>query len=158
MLANKLMIDKLQNYGSIYNEWKELGKSAEAARLLTIKQIGSFEQIVNDNESWSKLLEITAAGRREDAWLAADWPAGFDELLLCVPLCKLVDWECGKCIIGKQQNNVSCAHDDSLFGWVGELVIRNEREMLKHHIGNLKKVLEQNAVYKWNFEKHEIEL
>ena len=151
------MIEKLQNYNSIYSEWKALGRTAEAARLLTLNQVDAFEQIINDDESWQKLLEIVAAGRNEDAWLASDWPAGFDELLLCVPLCKLVDWECSKCIVGKRQNNTSCAHDDSLFGWAGELVIKKEREALKKHIENIKKILEPESLYKWNMEKHELE-
>jgi len=152
------MIEKLQDYNSIYGEWKALGRTAESARLLSLKQVEAFAQIVYDDESWHKLLEIAAAGRNEDAWLAADWPAGFDELLLCIPLCKLVDWECSKCIVGKKQNNISCAHDDSLFGWVGELVIKNEREALKKHIENIKKILEPGSLYKWNLEEHEIEL
>jgi hypothetical protein len=151
------MIEKLQNYNSIYSEWKSLGKTAEAARLLTMQQLTALELIVNDDESWHKLLEIAAAGRKEDAWLAADWPAGFDELVLCVPLCKLVDWECSKCIVGMKQNNISCAHDDSLFGRVGELVIGNEREELKKHIENIRKILEPESVYKWNMDKLEVE-
>lgn len=152
------MIEKLLDYNSIYNEWKSQGKTVEAARLLSLEQIDAFEKIVNDDESWQKLLEIAAAGRREDAWLAADWPAGFDELLLCVPLCKLVDWECAKCIVGKKQNNMSCAHDDSLFGLVGELLIRGERDALKMHISVLKKILEKDSKYTWDAAKHEIEI
>ncbi len=152
------MIEKLLNYNSVYNEWKNQGSTAEAARILTIQQVSAFEEIVNDDEGWEFLLKAAEAGRNEDAWLAKDWPDGFDELLLCVPLCKLVDWECSKCIVGNRQGNYSCANDDSLFGWAGELVIKKERELLKVHIGYIKKILENESPYAWNMEKHLAEI
>src|SRR5688572_7236738 len=109
------MLNRLLNYTQIYNLWLNKGGTQEAAVELTLQQVDVFEDIVNDDENWHKLLEISARGRNQDAWLAADWPSGFDELMLCVPLCKLVDWECARCTIGRRQENNSCAHDYSLF-------------------------------------------
>ena len=126
---------------------------AESARLLTLKQVDAFEEIVSDNEQWDFLLSCFNNGRDTDAWLAADWPSGFDELLLCVPLCKLVDFECTKCTVGKRQGNNSCAHDDSLFGYVAEILKRKDREELKKHISNIKLMLNDEK-YKWNMSLH----
>jgi hypothetical protein len=153
----KVMLNKLLNYTQIYNLWLNRGGTAEAAVELTMQQVDVFEDIVNDDENWYKLLEISARGRNHDAWLAADWPSGFDELLLCVPLCKLVDWECSKCTIGRRQENNSCSHDYSVFGYIGELVKNGSRDELKSHILSVKKML-RDKKYVWNLHKCELEV
>ena len=151
------MLDKLLNYNNVYQLWKNKGSTEEAAIELTIQQLDGLENITNDDESWYALLEISARGRNYDAWLATDWPDGFDELLLCVPLCKLVDWECGKCTVGSRQENNSCAHDYSLFGYIGELVKNGMREELLEHIKGTRKFL-KNEGFIWNIHKCEFEL
>ena len=157
MLNNKDILNKLLNYTQIYNLWLNHGATEEAAKDLTIQQIDAFEEIVNNDEGWEKLLEISDRGRNHDAWLAADWPAGFDELLLCVPLCKLVDWECAKCTIGKRQGNNSCAYENSVFGYIGELVKSYSRKELLSHLNSVKKMLKDER-YVWDFGKLGIEL
>lgn len=151
------MLNRLLNYTQIYTLWLNRGSTYEAAIELTMQQVDAFEEIVNDDLSWQKLLEISARGRNHDAWLAVDWPSGFDELLLCVPLCKLVDWECSKCTIGMRQENNSCSHDYSLFGYVGELVTNGAREELKAHIASVKKML-RDEKFRWNLHKCELEV
>lgn len=151
------MINKLLNYTQIYNLWLNKGATEEAAIELTLQQLDALEEIVDDDESWFRLIEISENGRTHDAWLAADWPAGFDELLLCVPLCKLVDWECAKCTIGKRQENNSCAHDYSAFGYIGELVKNAERKGLKKHIYSVRKMLRDNRLA-WNIHNCELEV
>ncbi len=151
------MLDKLLNYNNVYQLWKNKGSTKEAAIELTIQQLDGLENITNDDESWYTLLEISARGRNYDAWLATDWPDGFDELLLCVPLCKLVDWECSKCTVGSRQENNSCAHDYSLFGYIGELVKNGMREELLEHIKSTRKFL-KNEGFIWNIHKCEFEL
>lgn len=146
------MLSKLRNYTNIYNLWLNKGATEEAAVELTLQQVDALEEIVNDEFSWRKLLEISARGRNQDAWLAADWPSGFDELLLCVPLCKLVDWECARCTVGSRQENNSCAHDYSLFGYIGELVANGMREELGEHLQNVRKMLRDKR-YVWNIHK-----
>lgn len=150
------MLSKLLNYTQIYNLWLNKGADEASAVELTIQQIDALEEIVDDNESWRKLLEISARGRNKDAWLAADWPAGFDELLLCVPLCKLVDWDCAKCTVGRRQENNSCANDYSVFGYIGELVKQGARRELKFHLLAVKKMLREER-YMWNIHKCEME-
>lgn len=151
------MLDKLLNYNNIYQQWLNNGSTKEAAIELTIQQLDGLEEIVTSDESWYELLEISARGRNYDAWLAMDWPDGFDELLLCVPLCKLVSWECGKCTVGERQENNSCAHDYSLFGYIGELVKNGMRDELLEHINGTRKFL-KNKGFQWNIHKCEFEM
>jgi hypothetical protein len=156
-LTGKCMLNRLLNYSQIYTLWLNKGSTKEAAIELTLQQIDALEEIVNDNYSWQKLMEISARGRNHDAWLAGDWPAGFDELLLCVPLCKLVAWECSKCTVGKRQENNSCAHDYSLFGYIGELVKNGLRDELAVHLLSVKKMLRDER-YLWNMHRCEVEI
>ena len=151
------MLERLLNYTQIYNMWLNKGATEEAAIELTLQQVDVFEDIVNDDESWQYLLNVAAKGRNHDAWLARDWPSGFDELVLCVPLCKLVDWECSKCTIGSRQENNSCAHDYSTFGYIGELVKAGARNELKEHLTSVKKML-RNSKFIWNIHKCELEV
>ena len=150
------MLYKLLNYTQIYNLWLNKGSTAAAAVELTLQQADALEEIAGDDNSWQELLRISGQGRNEDTWLAADWPAGFDELLLCVPLCKLVNWECAKCTIGRRQENNSCANDYSVFGYVGELVTNADREGLKEHIRVIQKMLRDER-FVWNIHKCELE-
>jgi hypothetical protein len=150
------LLNKLLNYTQIYTLWLNKGSTAAAAAELTLQQTDALEEIISDDNSWQELLRISAQGRNQDAWLAADWPAGFDELLLCVPLCKLVDWDCAKCTIGRRQENSSCANDYSLFGFIGELVTNADREGLKEHIRAIQKMLRDER-YSWNIHKCELE-
>jgi hypothetical protein len=147
---------KILSYTNIYSEWLSKGKTESAAIELTLQQVDALEEMTGSDELWDKLLEISARGRNEDAWLAADWPAGFDELVLCVPLCKLVDWECAKCTIGRRQENNSCAHDYSLFGLIGELVRNGDRDGLKEHIKKIQKMLRDER-FIWNVHTCELE-
>lgn len=155
-MTSKNINDKLLNYSQIYNLWLNDGATEKAAVDRTLQQIDAFEEIVDNDQSWRALLKTSARGRNEDAWLAADWPAGFDELLLCVPLCKFVDWECAKCTVGSRQENNSCANDYSLFGYIGELVKNGQRKQLKEHIKSVRKLL-MDRRYSWNVHKCELE-
>jgi hypothetical protein len=147
----------LLSYREIKKVWERSEMNSEASRILTLGQVQAFEKIISDDESWEFLLSVFNKGRETDAWLALDWPDGFDELLLCVPLCSLVEFECSKCTIGKRQKNNSCAHDFSVFGYVAELLKTADRESLKKHITYIEKMLEDEN-YKWNMVLHKIEI
>ncbi len=151
------MLNKLLNYTQIYNLWLNKGGTKEAAIELTLQQLDALENIVTDDKSWRELLRISAGGRAHDPWLASDWPAGFDELLLCVPVCKLVNWECSTCTIGKRQANLSCAHDYSVFGFIGELVVNARRDELITHISLTRKMLKDER-FRWDVHKCELEV
>lgn len=150
-------LSKLLNYSNIFSLWMSKGSTKEAAIELTVQQLDALEEITEDDESWMQLVRISARGRIHDAWLALDWPEGFDELVLCVPLCKLVNWECSKCTVGARQENNSCANDYSLFGFIGTLVMNGERSELLRHIKNTRKIL-MNEKYLWNIHKCVAEL
>ncbi len=146
----------LLSHTEILDKWKESHMNIDSAKFLTLKQIEAFGEIVNDDDRWVNLLSVFNNGRDVDAWLALDWPDGFDELLLCVPLCKLVEFECVKCTIGRRQNNNSCAHDSSLFGYIAEFLKNNDRVGLKDHITSIKKMLLFEN-YRWDVSLHKLE-
>lgn len=116
---------------------------------LTLKQVDGFYQLVNDDEGWKQILEAFKNGRDSDAWLAADWPTGFDELLLCVPLCSYVDFECAKCHVGMRQDNNSCAHDYSLFGYIAEILKTEDRQKLLDHLQTIREIISREDL-QWN--------
>ncbi|MBK8553688.1 MAG: hypothetical protein IPL53_22605 [Ignavibacteria bacterium] len=143
------------SYNGINEEWKKSRMDSDAAKFLTLKQVEEFEKIVKDDEAWGNLLSVFNSGRQVDAWLALDWPDGFDELVLCVPLCKLVNFECSKCTVGKRQENNSCANDFSLFGYIAELLKIPDREGLINHTGSIKKILLLDD-FRWNIAEKKI--
>lgn len=143
------IISEFLSYNEINEEWNKSRMDSDAAKFLTLKQVEEFEKIVKDDESWENLLSVFNSGRQVDAWLALDWPDGFDELLLCVPLCKFVNFECNKCTVGIRQENNSCAHDFSLFGYVSELLKESDRAGLLNHIESIKKILLLDN-FRWN--------
>ena len=145
----------MKGFNEIINAWKNMGSSHEAAKELTLEQVEAFESIVNDDESWEKMLEVFRRGRANDSWLASNWPAGFDELVLCAPLCKLVDWECALCHVGKRQNNFSCGNEDSLFGYIAVLISLDNKDLLKVHLQKIKQILQNNNVF-WDMKRHEL--
>ncbi|MEO8664744.1 MAG: hypothetical protein ABI462_04540 [Ignavibacteria bacterium] len=143
------LIKELLTYDGIIHKWAASNMTSKAAAELTLEQVAAFEKIVGDDEAWEVLLTAFNSGRDVDAWLASDWPVGFDELLLCVPLCKLVEFECHKCTVGSRQDNNSCAHDYSLFGYIAELLKIPDRKVLIGHIEDIKKIL-MSEEFKWN--------
>ncbi len=149
------ILNSLKSFDEIADEWKLNGASPELARLLTLRQVIAFENIVNDDACRDFLLKKFNNGRASDSWLATDWQNGFDELILCAPLCKLVDWQCEECMIGKHQQNHSCEDENSVFGWTAELLKETDKEKLLIHIGRLKRMLEDSNT-KWNLKTHSI--
>ncbi len=152
-------MEKVKNllpYNEILSKWNNSIQSELSARLLTLEQTEALESVIADDEGWEYLLSVFNNGRETDAWLALDWPDGFDELLLCVPLCSLVKFECSRCFVGMRQDNNSCANDFSLFGYIAELIKAADREGLMNHIGSIKKIL-LSEEYIWNIEKRIIE-
>ncbi|MBL0109009.1 MAG: hypothetical protein IPP52_17460 [Ignavibacteria bacterium] len=149
-------VKSLLPYNEILSKWNNGIQSELSARLLTLEQTEALESVIVDDEGWEYLLSVFNNGRETDAWLALDWPDGFDELLLCVPLCSLVKFECSRCFVGMRQDNNSCANDFSLFGYIAELIKAADREGLINHIALIKKIL-LSEEYIWNIEKRIIE-
>ena len=152
-------MEKVKNllpYNEILIKWNNGIQSELSARLLTLEQTEALESVIIDDEGWEYLLSVFNNGRETDAWLALDWPDGFDELLLCVPLCSLVKFECSRCFVGMRQDNNSCANDFSLFGYIAELIKAADRVGIMNHIASIKKIL-LSEEYIWNIEKRIIE-
>lgn len=150
-------VTKLLPYNEILSKWNNGIQSESSARLLTLEQTEALKSVISDDEGWEYLLSVFNKGRETDAWLALDWPDGFDELLLCVPLCSLVKFECSRCFVGMRQENNSCANDFSLFGYIAELIKVADREGLLNHIDSVKKILLSDD-YKWNIGKRKAEI
>ena len=149
--ARKLAL--LMHYEGILAQWQESGATAEAARILALKQVDAFEQIIEDDFCW----KIVESGRHEDSWLVFDWPDGFDELLLCVPLCRLVDYECNRCTIGARQQDYSCANPNTVFGRIGVLLKVRDRDSLKEHLKSIREMLQPGSQLVWNLRTHRTE-
>ena len=149
-------VKSLLPYNEILNKWNNGIQSELSARLMTLEQTEALESVIADDDGWEYLLSVFNNGRETDAWLALDWPDGFDELLLCLPLCSLVKFECSRCFVGMRQDNNSCANDFSLFGYIAELIKAADREGLMNHIASIKKIL-LSEEYIWNIEKRIIE-
>lgn len=139
----------LLGFADIVARWKKAGADENSAIMLSIEQTKGLIKIVSDDQGWEGLQKIISAGRAKDAWLASDWPTGFDELVLCAPLCRLVEWECSMCTIGRRQQNISCANDNSLFGYAGVLAVSGEREKLLAHLEYVKDML-SSTVISWD--------
>ena len=149
-------VKSLLPYNEILNKWNNGIQSELSARLMTLEQTEALESVIVDDEGWEYLLSVFNNGRETDAWLALDWPDGFDELLLCLPLCSLVKFECSRCFVGMRQDNNSCANDFSLFGYIAELIKAADRVGIMNHIASIKKIL-LSEEYIWNIEKRIIE-
>ena len=149
-------VKSLLPYNEILNKWNNGIQSELSARLMTLEQTEALESVIADEDGWEYLLSVFNNGRETDAWLALDWPDGFDELLLCLPLCSLVKFECSRCFVGMRQDNNSCANDFSLFGYIAELIKAADRVGIMNHIASIKKIL-LSEEYIWNIEKRIIE-
>jgi hypothetical protein len=143
------VLDTLLPFEAILGSWRASGGTPEAAREWTRRQVRALADIVADDGAWEVLLE-RGASRAQDAWLALDWPLGFDELLLCAPLCRLVSYECARCTIGARQERHSCAHPSSVFGHVGELLQRGDRGGLLRHLRNVLALLDEGSTLEWD--------
>ncbi|MEW6731472.1 MAG: hypothetical protein AB1489_09070 [Acidobacteriota bacterium] len=146
-------LELLLPYREIMAQWQERGATAEAARSLAIQQVDAFEQIIEDDLCW----KIVESGRHEDSWLIFDWPDGFDELLLCVTLCRLVDYECNRCMIGMRQQDYTCSNPNTVFGRIGVLLKQKDREALKQHLKSVKGMLQPGSQLRWNLQTYKTE-
>lgn len=115
------------------------GGDAAAAQKWTRHQLAGLRYEVDDDARWPRLCEVVRCAA--DPWNADDWPLGFDALLCCVPLCTLVDFECSRCQIGREQDGMSCAHPTSAFGQLWHLIAARDREGLRAHIDDLERRL-----------------
>jgi hypothetical protein len=146
------LIASLLPHREIIAQWQGQGGDALSARRAALAQVTAFARIIDDDAGW----EMIAGKRHEDSWLTFDWPDGFDELLLCAPLCQLVSFQCAQCVIGRRQQDYSCAHPDTVFGRVGALIMLRQRAALQEHLLLIREMLTSEKELLWDLATHSI--
>jgi len=137
-------------HAEVLAAWRAAGATPAAALHWTGEQVRALRELVQDPASWQRLLHVHAGGRAQDSWLATDWPTGFDELLVCAPLCALVNFECARCTIGARQQAMSCAHPTTVFGRIGAILEGGDREALLRHLDEVESMLDPEASRRWD--------
>jgi hypothetical protein len=143
---------ELLPFQAVIDAWRASGGGTGAALDWTRRQVAACRALVRDEAGWNQLLHVFLQGRAHDAWLATDWPHGFDELLLCAPLCQHVRFECGRCHVGTRQGSVSCAHPASLFGRIAALLQSGDRDGLLRHLDDIDALLAPQSARTWDLE------
>jgi len=139
-------------HAEILAAWRAAGATPASALHWTREQVRALRGLVQDPAGWQHLLQVHASGRARDSWLATDWPTGFDELLVCAPLCALVRFECARCTIGTRQQAMTCAHPATVFGRIGAILEGGDREALLHHLDEVDAMLDSGAAKRWDLE------
>ncbi len=120
-------------------QWMAAGGTVRAALDVATAQATALEARVADDSGWERLVSI--ARRTADPWFATDWPDTFDPLMLVLPLCKTLDWECARCPIGQQQEDRACAHPEVPITRLGTAVSRGERQRTQSELAVLRPML-----------------
>lgn len=120
-------------------QWMAAGGTVRAALDVATAQATALEARVADDSGWERLVSI--ARRTADPWFATDWPDTFDPLMLVLPLCKTLDWECARCPIGQQQEDRACAHPEVPITRLGTAVSRGERQRTQSELAVLRSML-----------------
>ena len=137
--AREPRVHRLLPAADIVERYRRGGADERAAIDGTLTQIRGLREEIESEKRWKALVEL--ARRIGDPWNADDWPLGFDPLLLCVPLCTNVDYECARCPIGQRQDDQSCTHPTSHFGRLGDLVRRADHPALLAALDSLEQTL-----------------
>ena len=111
------------------------GFDTAAALRCAQAQVAGLLAEVADDARWPRLRELSR--RIGDPWNADDWPLGFDPLLLVVPLCKVVDYECARCPVGRAQDSRSCAHPETGVGGLAALIRAGSRDAVRQRLDEL---------------------
>lgn len=120
--------------------YQEDGANRAAAIAGTRRQVAGLRYEIADDARWARL--VTMARQIGDPWNADDWPLGFDGLVVAVPLCTDVSFECARCPVGQRQDGRSCAHPKSAFGRIGDLVRRDDRDGLRAQLDSIEALLD----------------
>jgi hypothetical protein len=127
---------------TIVDRWRALGSSPEAAARLSLDQVRGLRALVDDDAGWRRLTRLLVRSRG-DSWLAHDWPEGFEPMMLCAALCRVVDYECARCRIGQEQEGRSCVNPASAFGRVGVFLADGDRAGLSGYLAQLEHRLDK---------------
>jgi hypothetical protein len=141
---------QLLSFVQVVDAWRGDGADPAAARAWTRHQVAACRALLSSDVGWQRLQAAFQCGRGLDSWLATDWPSGFDELLLCAPLCQLVAFECARCTIGARQGSLSCAHPNTVFGRIGALLASGDRQGLINHLEQVEVMLDEEQDRIWD--------
>lgn len=130
---------RLQSAQEAVDRWTADGSSLPAALRVAAEQVEALDARTQDDDAWSRLVSI--ARRTSDPWFATDWPDTFDPMMLVLPLCKTVDWECARCPVGRQQDARACGHPEVPVTRLGTAVSRDERQRAQTELSVLRSML-----------------
>lgn len=120
-------------------EWTARGGTLEAALSVASQQIESVSAAISTEREWTRLVAV--ARRTVDPWFATDWPDTFDSLMLVLPVCRTLDWQCAKCPIGQQQDDRACAHPEVPVTRLGMAISRGEKHRAQTEVTVLRSML-----------------
>lgn len=115
----------LHSAQSLLERWRERGGSKPAALEVLREQTQRLRATIEDDARWDRFVEVSR--RTIDPWFVTDWPETFDPLVLVVPLCHAMDWQCASCPVGVQQHGQTCANPQTPVSRLGESVAAGER-------------------------------
>ncbi len=130
---------KLRSADAAVAAWSERGGTLEDALIVASQQVESLEATLSSEREWTRLVSI--ARRTIDPWFATDWPETFDALMLVLPLCRTLDWQCAQCPIGRQQDNRACAHPEVPVTRLGTAISRGEQRRAQTELTVLRSML-----------------
>lgn len=130
---------KLRSADAAVAAWSERGGTLEDALIVASQQVESLEATLSSERQWTRLVSI--ARRTIDPWFATDWPETFDALMLVLPLCRTLDWQCAQCPIGRQQDNRACAHPEVPVTRLGTAISRGEQGRAQTELTVLRSML-----------------
>ncbi len=125
----------------VRQRFRERGGDSRAALRGALEQLAGLRVELEDDARWARLVRMVH--ETGDVWNAEDWPRGFDPLVCAASLCEHVAFECARCPIGRRQGERSCAHPQTAYGRVGELVREGERAALRAHLDQLEGTLRE---------------
>ncbi len=132
-------VTRLRSAKAAVEAWSEQGGTLEAALLVASQQVESLDATLSSQREWTRLMSI--ARRTIDPWFATDWPETFDALMLVLPLCRSLDWQCAQCPIGRQQEDRACAHPEVPVTRLGTAISRGEHHRAQSELAVLRSML-----------------
>lgn len=132
-------VTELRSATAAVEAWSERGGTLAAALAVASEQIESLGVKISTEREWTRLVSISR--RTIDPWFATDWPETFDALMLVLPVCRTLDWQCAKCPIGRQQDDRACAHPEVPVTRLGMEISRGEQQRAQTELTVLRSML-----------------
>ena len=138
-IRSKPAVTELRSASAAVEAWGERGGTLEAALAVASQQVESLSAAISTEREWTRLVAV--ARRTADPWFATDWPETFDSLMLVLPVCRTLDWQCAKCPIGRQQDDRACAHPEVPVTRLGMAISTGEQQRAQTEVTVLRSML-----------------